>query len=68
MGRFDVNAIRSDMDARGWMPTHLAKAAGISDMTLSRFLHGRIQTAKTASKIAQALGRPVRRYLRKVAA
>jgi plasmid maintenance system antidote protein VapI len=52
-----------DMAEKGWLATHLAKTAGVSDMTVSRFLSGEVQTAPTAKKLAKALGRSIRRYL-----
>lgn len=62
-GRFDLDAISRDMLAKGWLQTDLAKAAGVSDMTVTRFLRGERQTARTAKKLANALGRSVRYYL-----
>lgn len=60
---YDVGLIRVDMAVKGWLPTHLAAAAEVSDMTVSRFLSGEIQTAPTAKKLAKALGRSVVRYI-----
>lgn len=60
---YDVVRIREDMALRGWLPTNLARAAGVSDMTVSRFLRRDAQTAKTAKKLAEALGYTVDRYL-----
>lgn len=60
---FDVARLRDDMALRGWLPTDLARVAGVSDMTVSRFLRREAQTAKTAAKLAAALGYSVRRYL-----
>lgn len=60
---YDVALLKQDMARRGWLPTHLARAAGVSDMTVSRFLNGDIQTAPTAKKLAEALGRNVSRYI-----
>lgn len=52
-----------DLTAKGWLPTDLAKRAAVSDMTVSRFLRGHTQTARTAKKLAKALGHSVRRYI-----
>lgn len=52
-----------DMALKGWNGSALAREAHVSEMTVSRFLTGQAQTAPTASKIAKALGRPIRRYL-----
>ncbi|HXG71478.1 MAG TPA: helix-turn-helix domain-containing protein [Gemmatimonadaceae bacterium] len=60
---YDVARFRDDMALRGWLPTDLARVAGVSDMTVSRFLRREAQTAKTAKKLAEALGYTVRRYL-----
>jgi plasmid maintenance system antidote protein VapI len=60
---YDVEKLRWDLAERGWLPTDLARAAEVSDMTVSRFLSGQRQTARTAAKLAKALGKTVRRYL-----
>lgn len=59
---YNVDLIQDDMALKGWKPTHLAKASGLSDMTIGRFLSGEVQTATSATKIAKALGRSVKRY------
>lgn len=60
---FDVDLMVEDMTAKGWLPTDLARRAKVSDMTVSRFLRGHTQTARTAGKLAKALGQAVRRYI-----
>lgn len=60
---YDVNKLAEDMTLKGWLPVDLAKRARVSEMTVSRFLSGRVQTARTAAKLAKALGYSVRRYL-----
>ena len=60
---YDVALFRSDMTARGWLPIDLARAAKVSHMTVSRFFSGERQTARTAKKLADALGHGLRRYL-----
>ncbi len=60
---FNTDLMVEDMTAKGWLPTDLAKEAEVSDMTISRFLRGHTQTARTAGKIAAALGYTTRRYL-----
>lgn len=60
---YRVHLIREDMASKGWLQTDLARAAGVSDMTVTRFLRGEFQTARTAQKLAKALGYSVRRYL-----
>lgn len=62
-GSFDVEAMVADMTVKGWLQTDLAQAAGVSDMTVTRFLRGERQTPRTAKKLAKALGRSLRHYL-----
>jgi transcriptional regulator with XRE-family HTH domain len=61
-GSYNVDLIRDDMALKGWLATDLAREAGVSDMTITRFLTADTQTAPTAKKIAVALGRSVKRY------
>lgn len=60
---FDVQVMVEDMTVKGWTKLELAKRAGVSDMTVIRFLRGERQTAPTAKRLARALGWSVRRYL-----
>lgn len=60
---YDVERMQEDMAALGWLPVDLARAAGLSQMTVGRFLRVERQTARTAKKLAAALGYSVRRYL-----
>lgn len=60
---YDVALMRADLAARGWLPIDLARRAGVSHMTVSRFLSGERQTPRSAKKLATALGRSLRRYL-----
>jgi hypothetical protein len=66
--RFESARITEDMALRGWNRSDLARAAGVSDMTVTRFFRGDAQTAKSAAKFAQALGYTVRRYFSHVEA
>lgn len=66
--RFNVERIVEDMTLREWNSAHLARAAGVSAMTITRFLRGEGQTAKTAGRIARALGHDVERYFSHVVA
>lgn len=61
--RFNVGLIQDDMAAKGWLQSDLASTAGVSDMTVTRFLRGDHRTNRTAKKLATALGYSVRRYL-----
>lgn len=60
--RYNTERVIEDMTLRGWNNSELARRARISDMTVTRFLRGESQTAKTAARIAKALGYSVRRY------
>lgn len=60
---FDVAKMRLDMTERAWLPTDLARAAGVSDNTVGRFLSGERRNPRTAEKLARALGRSIRRYI-----
>lgn len=61
---YDLDKLKGDLRERGWLPTDLAKAAGLSDMTVSRFLSGARQNPRTALRLAEALGhKTTRRYL-----
>lgn len=61
--RYDVAKMRDDMAAKGWLATDVARRARVSDMAVSRFLRQEAQNARTAAKLAKALGYSVRRYL-----
>ena len=65
---FDVELMVSDMVAKGWQQTGLARRADVSAMTVARFFRTEHQTNRTAKKLADALGYSLRRYARKVAA
>jgi len=56
------------MTLRGWNETKLAEASGLSVKTVNRFLCDEVQTAKTAERIAGALGYSIRRYFSHVEA
>lgn len=60
---YDIAQLRDDIAGKGWLPIDLARRAGVSHMTVSRFLSGERQTARTAKKLAVALGHSVKRYL-----
>jgi plasmid maintenance system antidote protein VapI len=65
---WDVRLMADDMAVKGWHVADMARASGLSYKTVQRFLDGTVQTAKTAGKLAAALGRTTtRRYLRRVA-
>lgn len=66
--RFNADRVAADMALKGWNNVDLARAAGISDKTVTRFLSGEVQTAKTAQLMARALGYTVKRYFSHVEA
>ncbi len=61
--QYNVQLLAEDMAEKGWTKLDLANEAGVSDMTVIRFLRGEVQTAPTAKKLAIALGRSVSRYI-----
>ena len=61
--RFDSQRMAEDIALKGWTKLDLARRADVADMTVIRFLRGERQTARTAKKLAGALGFSVRRYL-----
>lgn len=61
--RYNVTRLAEDMAERGWMPKDIARVADVSDKQVQRFLRGEVQTAKTAKKLADALGYSPRRYV-----
>jgi transcriptional regulator with XRE-family HTH domain len=61
--RFNGQLMAEDMALKGLSKLELALKAGVSDMTVIRFLRGERQTGKTARKLSKALGQRVERYL-----
>lgn len=64
---WDIEALVTDMVVKGWLARNLARPDGVSDMTVSRFLRGERQTARTAWKLARALSYSPKRYLGRAA-
>ena len=60
---FNVVLMQRDMVTKGWEPTDLADRVRCHKSTISRFFSGEHRTAKTAKKIAKALGQPLERYI-----
>ncbi len=60
---FNASLMQDDMASRGWLQVDLAEAARVSAMTVSRFMRGDVQSARTAAKLASALGHSPERYL-----
>ena len=61
--RFNGQLMAEDCAVKGWTKAELAERAGVSDMTVIRFLRGHSQTGPTAKALADALGEEVGRYL-----
>lgn len=53
----DTAQIVADMLDRGWNQSEMSRRSGVHESTLSRFIAGEHQTAKTLKRIAKALGR-----------
>ncbi len=65
---FNIERLVADMTVRGWNDSDLARAAGVSSPTVTRFKRGDYQTARTAERFAKALGYSPRRYFSHVEA
>jgi lambda repressor-like predicted transcriptional regulator len=65
---WNVRLLVSDMTVKGWSVRELSRRSGLAHRTITNFLDGETQTAKTATKLAATLGYSVRRYLAKVSA
>jgi transcriptional regulator with XRE-family HTH domain len=61
--RFNAQLMAEDMALEGLTKVSFARRAGVSDMTVIRFLRGERQSPRTAKKLASALGYSPRRYL-----
>ena len=60
---WDVQRLVEDVCEQGLSTVALARKAGLSYMTVNRFLKGRTRTPRTVSKLAKALGYTSKRYL-----
>lgn len=60
---YDVQRMAEDMAAQGLDNVSLGLKAKVADVTVGRFLKGTFQTARTAKKLAQALGYSPGRYI-----
>jgi len=61
--RFNRQLMAEDAALLGLTKVEWAERAGVSDMTVIRFLRGESQTAKTVTKLCRALKRRPDRYL-----
>lgn len=60
---WDIDKLRGDISARGWLPQDLAREAGVTPMTVSRVLRRLRANPRTMKKLAEALGYEPSRYL-----
>lgn len=67
MVRYNAKRMAKDITRKGWQPVDLAREAGVAPSTVGRFLNGESQTARTAAKLADALGYDLDRYIKAVA-
>lgn len=63
--RFDAQLMRDDMAERGWRLAHLAQASGLHYETAARTLRQQTFNPTTIARLARALGRGPKRYLRR---
>jgi alpha-D-ribose 1-methylphosphonate 5-triphosphate synthase subunit PhnG len=63
---WNVERFVEDMAVRRMNELGLARASGLAHPTIRKFLDGEVQTSKTAGKMADALGHPIRRYLLRI--
>lgn len=60
---WDIDKLKADTRAKGWLPQDLAREAGVTAMTVSRVFRGLRANPRTMKKLAKALGHSVRRYI-----
>lgn len=60
---WNVALLERDMAERGWSQNDLARAAGVSQSSVSNFVRGQHQTNQLARRLAVALGYSPKRYL-----
>lgn len=61
--RYDVDRMQRDIVAKGWHPVDLARRAGVSASSVTRFFSGEFQTPRMAKRLSKALGRGAAFYL-----
>lgn len=60
---YDVDRIRRDIAAKGWLPVDLARRAKVNPASVTRFLSGEFQTPRMAKRLSKALGKGPAHYL-----
>lgn len=61
--QYDVERMQRDMVAKGWQPVDLARKAGVSPSSVTRFFSGEFQTPRMAKRLSKALNRGAAYYL-----
>lgn len=61
--KYDVDRMRLDIAARGWLPVDLARRAKVNPASVTRFLSGEFQTPRMAKKLSKPLGKSPDHYL-----
>lgn len=61
--KYDVERMRLDIAAKGWLPVDLARRAKVNPASVTRFLSGEFQTPRMAKKLSKPLGKPPDHYL-----
>lgn len=61
--KYDVERMQLDTAAKGWQPVDLARRAGVSASSVTRFFSGEFQTPRMAKRLSKALGRGAAYYL-----
>lgn len=60
---YDIDRLKTDLAARGWVGTDLARAAGVSHTSVHRALGAGTVSPRMMDRLARALGYSIRRYL-----
>lgn len=60
---YDVERMKRDIAAKGWLPVDLARRAKVNPASVTRFLSGEFQTPRMAKRLSKPLGRAADYYL-----
>jgi transcriptional regulator with XRE-family HTH domain len=60
---WDIDKLKADTKAKGWLPQDLAREADVTAMTVSRVFRGLRANPRTMKKLAGALGHEASRYI-----
>jgi hypothetical protein len=61
--QYNRQLMAEDAAARGWTNLEWSRRAGVSDMSVTRFLRGDSVTPKMVARLAKPLNQKVERYL-----